>query len=283
MARDAETPDIEELELGGDDAPAIDPNEPQTGDDGDDPAVNDEEETLTFGDEADEQDDDSKLVKHLRNEIRERDRRLAEAARATPREEPVEIGPKPTMADEGIEFDEDKYDAAMEVWRAAHAGAKRRETTAAEADEEQRREWDARLQKVASEKAALGKADVDDAFETVKAALGEERAAAILYAAEEGNAAKLMYALGKHPARLAELALQTDPVRFVKAVAKLEGQLKVVKGRTRAIDPDTPERGSARVSSQGKDKTLEKLEKDAERTGDRTKLISYKRDKAAKK
>jgi hypothetical protein len=67
MATDADDPDIEDELLLDDPVEPDDPEGDDRGDDdGADPNVNDaDEETLTFGDEADEQDDDSKLVKHL--------------------------------------------------------------------------------------------------------------------------------------------------------------------------------------------------------------------------
>jgi hypothetical protein len=88
-------------------------------------------------------------------------------------------------------------------------------------------------------------------------------------------------ALGKHPGKLAELAAIEDPIKFAAAVAKLEGTLKVQK-RTRAPEPETIERGNASVRQGGADQQLEKLEKEAARTGDRSKVIAYKRDQREK-
>jgi hypothetical protein len=274
MATDADDPENEDELLLND---PVDPDDPEGDDrgedDGADPNVNDaDEETLTFGDEADEQNDDSKLVKHLRNEIRERDRRLAEAARTAPKPEKIEVGPKPTLA--GCEYDEDRYDVERDAWEERKAKAARQDQAATAAGEEEKQVWAGELQRYNESKSKLAFADVEDAEETVKAALDTAQQATLLMAADDP--ARLTYALGKHPAKLAELAAEKNPLKLAAKIAKLEGTLKVVKGRARAIDPDTPERGSARVSSQGKDKTLEKLEKDAERTGDRTRLIAYK-------
>ena len=86
-----------------------------------------------------------------------------------------------------------------------------------------------------------------------------------------------VYALGKNPKKLAELASIKDPVRFAVAVAKLETQLKV---STRKPPPPPPKitSGSAPVSG-SVDSTLERLRAEAERTGDYTKVIQYKRSK----
>jgi hypothetical protein len=94
----------------------------------------------------------------------------------------------------------------------------------------------------------------------------------VLAVLDEGGAAKFIYALGKHPAQLAALAAQSDPIRLIKDVANLEGQLKMAKRKPPEID--TPERGSGKVSKESADKTLAKLEAEAERTGNRSKPSS---------
>jgi hypothetical protein len=271
MADEPKTPiDDQDDELLLEDQDALQPEE-----DGEPPEVNDEgEDVLTFGDDIDEKDDDTNLVRHLRQQIKDRDKRLAEAARAAPQSKPVEVGPKPTLAD--CEYDEEKFEREYEAWKERKSAADSQQTNVQQQTHEQERIWSQRLGQALEQKAALGKADADDAFENVRAALGEERASAIIYMAEDGNAAKLMYALGTHPTKLAELAAQQDPIRFVKDVAKLEGQLKMVK-RKSPPDPDVPERGSARISRETTDKKLAKLEEEAARTGDRTAVARYKK------
>jgi hypothetical protein len=262
MADEPKTPiDDEDDELLLEDQDALQPEE-------------EGEDVLTFGDDIDEKDDDTNLVRHLRQQIKERDKRLAEAARAAPQSKPVEVGPKPTLAD--CEYDEEKFEREYEAWKERKSAADSQQTNVQQKSHEQERIWSQRLGQALEQKAALGKTDADDAFENVRAALGEERASAIIYMAEDGNAAKLMYALGTHPTKLAELAAQQDPIRFVKDVAKLEGQLKMVK-RKSPPDPDVPERGSARISRETTDKKLAKLEEEAARTGDRTAVARYKK------
>lgn len=279
-ARDDDEDEVLELE------DEVQPGAPPAEEDDDDappPEDEGEDETIiTFGDdEAEPQATDSDLVKHLRSEIK-RARQEAAEARKTPTAQKVEVGPKPTI--EGCAYDEDEYDREMEAWKARKADADRAATATTQASEEQQKLWQTRVAKVAAEKVALGKPDVDDAFENVKAALGEERAASIVFIAEDGNAAKLIYALGKHPTHLAALAAQADPIKFVKDVTKLEGQLKMTVKRRNPPAVDEPARGSAKLSRETKDKKLKKLEEEADRTGDRTALVNYKREmkKAAK-
>jgi hypothetical protein len=275
MADEPKTPD-------SDDELLLDQEVEQPGPDDEDEG--DEEEIPTFGDTVEEEKDtDNATVRHMRQVTKEALKRAAEAERraaeaeAKAKPQAVEVGPKPTLWDEGIDNDEDKYDAAMEEWRARKAAAERQSTVQVETAEEQKRAWENRLVSVAQEKVALAKPDADEAFETVKAALGEAKFAGVIGIVDEGNAAKMIYALAKNPDQLAAVAAQSDPIRLVKDIAKLEGQLKMVK-RRKPIEPDTPERGSARISRTTGDKKLAKLEEEAERTGDRTKLVQYKRD-----
>ena len=68
-----------------------------------------------------------------------------------------------------------------------------------------------------------------------------------------------------------------DPVKFAFAVAKLETQLKVTN-RKAAPPPESTVRGTGRVSG-AVDSTLERLRADAEKTGDYSKVMQYKRQK----
>jgi hypothetical protein len=88
--------------------------------------------------------------------------------------------------------------------------------------------------------------------------------------------ALFLYALGKSEAKRSELAKIQDPIKLAAAVARMEGAVKVTTRKAPA--PDRPLSGSGKLP-QGGDKELEKLEKEADRTGDMTRLINYKREK----
>lgn len=235
----------------------------------------DEEEVFSFGDDAEEQDGDTDLVKHLRGELKKRGERIAELEKGgTRQEEPIEAGEKPTLA--GCDYDEEEYDRQRDAWEERRRKAEEQKSKASTAEDAERAAWQQELTRVETEKLQLGAADAEEAFDTVRAALNTMQQAVLVKATEAGNTARLIYALAKHPAKLAELAEVTDPLRLAAKIAKLEGQMRVVKVR-RAPAPDRPERGSARTSRQTTDKQLEKLEKEAERTGDRTELQAYRR------
>jgi hypothetical protein len=241
----------------------------------------DEEEVFAFGDEPTEpQDGDSGLVKHLREELKRARKEAADAKKATPQEQAIEVGEKPTLA--GCDYDEDRFEVELDAWKERDRQAKEATTAKARAAQEQEQAWENELKAVAEEKTALAKDDADDAFETVRATLGDQMNALVIHAVDKGNRARLIYALAKNPSRLEALANingAADPIRFIKEVAKLEGQLKMVK-RRKAPDPDTPERPSATASrdSSAAQKRLDKMEADWERKGgDRRPIIEFKR------
>ena len=113
---------------------------------------------------------------------------------------------------------------------------------------------------------------MQEAEEVALASLSQAQQVVIVKAAS--NSAMVVHALGKHPAKLAEISKITDPIKLAVAVSKLEGKLSVTK-RGGPPEPERIARGGAPVA-QGKDKELERLEKEADRTGDRTKLIAYR-------
>jgi hypothetical protein len=88
-----------------------------------------------------------------------------------------------------------------------------------------------------------------------------------------------VYALGKNPKKLKELASITDPVKFAFAIAKLETQLKV-SNKKPAPPPEKVVGGTAPIRG-AVDSTLERLRADAERTGDYSKVFAYRKQKRA--
>jgi hypothetical protein len=235
----------------------------------------DEELEVTFGDgAAPARGEDSDLVRHLRNELRERDKRLASIERDR-QPQKIELGPKPTLAD--CDYDEEAYEQQLDAWKDREAKARQAETEAEKADREVRESWQQELRSHEAKRAALKFPDVQETEETATAALSEVQQAVIVKAAE--NSALLLYSLGKHPAKLAELSNIKDPLKLAAAVARLEGGLKVMP-RRRTAEPEEIVSGNAGVTK-GSDKTLAKLEAEAERTGDRTKLIAYRKQTKA--
>lgn len=216
-------------------------------------------------------------VKELRKQHREQERRIkeleAELAKASGRgvegDEPV--GEKPTL--ESCDYDADKFEAELLAWKERQERAERKKAEAAKAAEEERKAWQAKLDAYSAKKSALRVRDFDDAEETVRDILNVTQQGVLLAGADDP--ALLIYALGRSPEKAKELAAINDPVAFAFAAAKMEAQLKVTP-KTKAPPPERRLKGgSAAVVST--DAELAKLEAEADRTGDRSKVIAYKR------
>jgi hypothetical protein len=279
----ADEPEDDEIVI---DAEAEEPDEP-IDDQGDDDAQDPPGQTTEANDEAEDGDveyafgdtvetargDDSGLVKRLRETIKEKDKRLAELQRAVLPEPEIEVGAEPTWGEgEEWDWDGDKYDAAKAQWRERKQKADSCQQEQRQRAEEETKEAEQVVQSYRSQKEKLAKPDYDDAETAVFGKLGGVKASLLVQGAD--NAALVVHALSRFPDKLDELAAIKNPTKFAFAAAKLEGQLKAMPKRT-APKPEEIERGSARASS-NTEKELDRLEKDAEKSGDRSKLIAYK-------
>jgi hypothetical protein len=283
LAEQAEADDVHDEDLDildngdADDQGDKDQNEDDNAADEDD----DEEVVVQFGDEAapaSEGKSEPDLLRTLRAANRQLAKEVATLKRSAPQPKPVviEAGPKPTM-DDCYSADDPEAELAtrLEAWIERKRQATEAEAQAAQGVQARQDEFNKDLTRFQTAKAALGVRDFEDAKDAAVSVLTQDQISGIVVAAED--AAKVIYALGKHPAKLEALKAITNPVKFIAAVAKLEGTLKVTKTSRKAPELDTPVRGSAPLSA-SKDKHLAKLEAEAERTNDRSKVIAYKRE-----
>lgn len=237
---------------------------------------------VTIGEEAppaeDEHANAPEWVRELRKTNREDKRRIRELEEklktGTAETKPaVTLGAKPKLEDH--DYDADKYEQALANWyeqkRQVDDQAAKAQAEAKSANEA----WQAKLTSYGKAKTELKVKDFDDAEATVQETLSSTQQGIILQGAE--NPALLVYALGKNPKKAKELASITDPVKYAFAVAKLETQLKVTN-RKAAPAPERTVRGTGSVSGTV-DSQLERLRAEAEKTGDHTKVIAYKRAK----
>lgn len=237
----------------------------------------DEELVLpTFGDDEGDAPapvEDSSVIREMRAKLRDAQRELAEARKVNA-PKPIIVGEKPTL--ESCEYDEDEYDTALLAWKDRKAEAEKQVEEADKRAEADRASWDGRAEVYKTAKAKLPETEFADAEAEVQERLPITHQNVLLMS---GQSAALVYALGKNPAKLAELSKIENPILFAMAVGKLEDKLQM-KART-TPDPDRPLAGNASPSINA-DKTLERLEKEADRTGDRTKVIEYRRSLKAK-
>ena len=242
-------------------------------------AEDDDFVAVTIGEEApppeeDENERAPEWVRDLRKQYREEKRRNKELqeqlAATTGATKVAELGQKPTL--EAVDYDTERYEKELTAWydrKRKHdeaEAARQAEVKAAD------QEWKQKLEGYQSAKATLKVRDYDDAEEVVQDAFTVTQQGMILQGAE--NPALLVYALGKNQKRAKELASIKDPVKFAFAVARLETQLKVTK-RKASSKPETTISGTGRPSG-SVDSTLERLRKDAEKSGDYSKVYAYK-------
>jgi hypothetical protein len=267
----------QENEGGGEAAGA----EEATGEAGETPAEEVEEVAITLGDEApaaeaEEVQRAPEWVRELRKQNREKDRRIREleqrVASATPAPAAVVLGEKPTL--EGCDFDAEKFGAELEAWHDRKREVEAQQRTKEEAEKKARESWQTRLASYAKSSKELKVSDFEDAEDTAKEVLSVVQQGIILNGAE--NPAPLVYALGKNPKKLKELAAIEDPIRFAFAVGKLETQLKVTP-RKAPPPPEKTVRGGSGAAPNA-DAQLAKLQAEADRTGDRTKVAKYLRE-----
>ncbi|QTP32814.1 hypothetical protein B7759_01392 [Burkholderia glumae] len=279
---DVETPDEElsgEPDAEGEQSA---PSDPEAGEGTPEEAGDDEGIDLQFGDEAPpaptSDDGDNSAMRQMRKRIAEQTRIIKqyeakEKQVAQPAQTP-KLGPKPTLQE--FDYDEGKYDAALDKWYETKRAVDAAEAEQRQALEKREAANRARLESYANAASTLKVKDFKDSEDEVVSALSVEQQGILLAGAK--NPALLVYALGRYPAKLQQLAQIEDPVRFAFEAAYLEKELKVTP---RTATKPAPE---GRVSSAagapaagGGEKKLEQLRAEAEKTGDYSKVIAYKK------
>jgi len=277
---DLDTFEAEEPEIDEDEAEEI-----TAADEGDETEAEAEEEdgvVVTIGEEAPPPEEEEterapewvRDLRKQRKELKKRNRELEEQlAAATGATKVAELGQEPTL--EAFDYDAERYKKELLAYydrQRKHDEAEAARQAEAEAAE---REWKQKLEGYQSAKSDLKVRDFEYAEDTVQETLSVTQQGMILQGSK--NPALLVYALGKNPKRAKELASIKDPVKFAFAAAELETQLKVTK-RKATSKPEPTISGTGRPSG-SVDNTLERLRKEAEKTGNYTEVYAYKQRK----
>lgn len=242
-----------------------------------------DEVIVSIGEEAPPAEEEQRApewVRELRKANREKERRIRELesklqTTAQTENKPVALGPKPKL--EEFDYDADRFEQALDAWHERKRQHDLETERVRQAEQTQQQAWQAKLEGYSKAKAELKVRDYEDAEAIAQEVFNVTQQGVILQGAD--NPALVIYALGKNPKKAAELAKNTDPVKFAFAVAKLEKELKVTNRRA-APAPERVIQGSGRVSG-AVDSTLERLRAEAEKTGNYTKVLQYKRQKQA--
>jgi hypothetical protein len=233
------------------------------------------ETVVTIGDEAPKEEvADNATIRQMRQRIRELEKRERELQRQTSPTVQA-LGKEPTLAD--FEYDEEKYKPALAAYLTRQAALEAEQERIKQAQIEQQNAFAARLHAYEAQKGALKMPNIEDAEEAVKGALDANQQACIIKYAK--NPALVIAALGANPGKLKEFAGKKDLGEFVYALSDVEKMLKVTKKQD---IPDPEKRLQAETTSAGTaEGTLERLRAEAEKTGDYSKVMAYKRQKAA--
>ncbi|RBA42338.1 MULTISPECIES: hypothetical protein [Acinetobacter] len=251
----------------------------------DDKTSEDEEFVITVGDEEPEPSDEDDFsgkpapawVKDLRKKEREARKRIkeleAQVQQAKPAVKPIEVGPKPKLAD--FDYDEDQFESAVEQWHERKRQVEQQQAAKQAEEEKAKQAWQNKMQSYEERRQNVASKvrDFEEVEEAAKDKLTATQQGILIHAAE--NPELILYHLGKNPKKAQELSEITDPIQFAFAAAKLDSQMKI-QTRKPSTQPERKPSGSAGLSGVV-DQKLAQLEAKAAKTGDRTELIRYKK------
>lgn len=216
-----------------------------------------------------------------KKEARELRARLDAMQRQTPADTAADDpGPVPKIAD--FNYDDEKHGIAVAAWATKKAEASAKKAARDAEQSKQQQQWQGRIDAVQKAAATLKVRDYEEAAEEFTQHFSLVQQGIVMGGPDDAKASALLrYALGKNPRKAKELAAINDPVKFAFAVAKLETQLKVTPKKS-APPPESVVRstvaGAAVVDNQ-----LARLQAEADKTGDRSKVAAFMRQRALQK
>lgn len=253
----------------------------------DDP-IEEDSLAITIGEPEEKEDDQENQpapawVKDLRKsqrELQRENRELREKLKVSTPEPVLKLEERPTLED--CDYDTEVFAEKLLAWNEKKREIDSKQAQQRKAMEDAEKEWQDKLHGYQAAKQKLKLTDYEDAEMAVQEVMNVTQQGIILQGSD--NPAVLVYALGKNPSKAKELAAITDPVKFSFAVSKLEAQLKVTnKKSVPAPEKVISSSGGARGGISSSDRTLERLREEAQKTGDMTKVMQYKRQLANKK
>lgn len=227
-----------------------------------------------------EPEDEPEHFREVRRKYRELQKRVKELEGSVVTTAAPALPPKPTLED--CDYDAQAFEEKLQSWYDAKREHDAREAEAKAVQERAEQRWQQKLSYYDEGKQKLGASDYEEAEATVAeilspgfpGILAEDVRLGIIKQGAKDPAA-LVYALGKNPAKAKELAAIDDPVEFAWKAAALEASMKVVRGK--APPPEKRISGGVPGVSGALDDTLERLRAEAEKTGNYSKVMAYKR------
>ena len=219
-------------------------------------------------------------AKDLRKKNRELEKRIRESDRQNKQEvekqEQIVLGPRPTLYDDGIDGDDDKLAVANDAYyeRKGKIDSSNRKQT------DLKKQDDDRMKEVQTSYVDKKKAfsdlvpDYEEAEQAIEQAFDSTQQGILLTGAT--NLATMAYTLYKRPSLLKEMSKIKDPVKFAIALGELQTKAKI-NPRKPSTRPEKTVAGHNKQNS-GVTAQMAKLEKEYDKTGDRTKINALKRE-----
>lgn len=206
-------------------------------------------------------------VKQVRKENRELKRQLKQRE-SQQHEQQQALREKPTL--DAHEYDSDAYEQDYAAW----LSEKSQHEAKVQAEQQKYKHYDERYK--SSVDAVRAKvADYDEIEQSIVDTVPPPRQALIKMLVDDP--ARMVVALGKSPAQLEKLA-GLDDIQFAKQIVLMEQQMSS-KSKSRNQNKPKPKTHELEGAAGGVDTKLAKLEAEAAKTGDRSKVIAYKRNK----
>ena len=262
--------DEQDIEDSQDDEQDADGEEAEGKDDSADDALD-----FSFDDDGDSSDpfkgqEAPEWVKKVREENRELKRQLKQ--RESQQFEQQVLREKPTLDDH--DYDSDAFEQDYAQWLTE----KQQVDAQVHAERQKYQQYHERYK--ADVDAIKAKApDYDEVELSVVDVLSEQKQGLLQMLVD--NPAKVVYALGKNsPAQLERLS-KLDDIQFAKQIVLMEMQMSS-KTKSRNQNKPKPKTHELEGAAGGADTRLAKLEAEADRTGDRSKVAAYKKQMKSK-
>ena len=262
--------DEQDIDDGQDDEQDADGEEAESQDDSADDVLD-----FSFDDDGDSSDpfkgqEAPEWVKKVREENRELKRQLKQ--RESQQFEQQVLREKPTLDDH--DYDSDAFEQDYAQW----LQEKQQVDAQVHAERQKYQQYHERYK--ADVDAIKAKApDYDEVELSVVNVLSEQKQGLLQMLVD--NPAKVVYALGKNsPAQLDRLS-KLDDIQFAKQIVLMEQQMSS-KTKSRNQNKPKPKTHELEGAAGGADTRLAKLEAEADRTGDRSKVAAYKKQMKSK-
>jgi hypothetical protein len=216
------------------------------------------------------------LLRDIRKMLREEKKRARQMeqelqALKAPKSDDGFVGLEPKLED--FDYDAEAYATKLKDWLTKKAKVEAKQAEAARAQETAAEAWRNKVASYEAAKKELPPEDIEDAEDVVQTLFSQTQQGILLQGAG-ANAAKIVLELGKNSLKAKALSEIKDPVEFAIAIGELKASMNMTKTRTAPPPEKVIQGGSKSPNTSGK---LESLREKAQKTGDFSEYLAYKR------